>query len=353
MSNSAVAAARNFQQRYYSGERLQSLIENGHMHGPAYDSSYSEEYGHTGLGSSSSAAGSGSSSSSSLNSYLEMLQQIQAQNNAWSSSQAQRQMDFQSSEAALARKFNHDEAQASRDWTQYMSDTAHQREVKDLQAAGLNPVLSAMGGNGAPVTSGAVAAGNASPQGAKGDTDTSLSGALVGLLSASMQAQASMANMAVSARTQEAVADKYTSMSKLVAEMNNENSFRIATLSSQTTLTAANINSLATRAAASIHADATKVSASIHAAAAKYGYDLSAMTQKQLAAFNSELQRDLKSQGIDADLTLQYNAQQHDIYMADNFPQTWAGQFNSSAALKNFLSGFFGDQSFTSDGWSR
>ena len=72
---------------------------------------------------------------SDFDTYRDMILQQTQLNNSWSAEQAQKQMDFQ----------------------ERMSSTAHQREVADLKAAGLNPVLSANQGASSPTGAAATA----------------------------------------------------------------------------------------------------------------------------------------------------------------------------------------------------
>lgn len=61
------------------------------------------------------------------------------------------------------REYNRLEAAMDREWKTYMSNSAHQREIRDLKAAGLNPILSARTG-GASTPSGTPASQNVLPQ---------------------------------------------------------------------------------------------------------------------------------------------------------------------------------------------
>lgn len=117
---------------------------------------------------------------------VDMVNQMTAANNAWSAEQAQIQ----------------------RDWQERMSNTAHQREVADLLAAGLNPAASASS-NGA-----------STPTGAKGDTDTSGVASLMSYFTQTTQAL-------INSQTQTAIADKTTAMNELIARLQMQNAQRL------------------------------------------------------------------------------------------------------------------------------
>lgn len=232
-----------------------------------------------------------------LSGALNQFQTIAGNNSSASAKQAEELRRWQEQQALIARNFNASEAQKNRVWQERMSNTAHQREVNDLVAAGLNPVLSAMGGNGAAVTSGATASSSV-PSGAKGDVDFSATSAMASLLGAILRLEGTR----VSAQANEAVADKYTAMSKYTAELDAQTRLTTTNIQAMATKYVSDNNLAGTKYASDKSAAAQQIVASIHAAAQKYGYDLNAMTSKQIAAFNADVNKELQSKGFDHEI---------------------------------------------------
>lgn len=213
------------------------------------------------------------------------LKGVAQANSAFNANQAKLQRDWTEQMTAKQMQFNSAEAAKNRQWQEMMSNTAHQREVRDLMAAGLNPVLSAMNGNGAAVGSGATASASLG-SGSKADADTSTSGAIANLLGSILSAQTALQSANINARTQEAVADKYTAMEHIVAQIAAAAGIQQAGIHAGATRDAAAMSSSATRYAAgqaalasmfgsSVNSAATRYSADQHLSGTKYGADKS------------------------------------------------------------------------------
>lgn len=151
-------------------------------------------------------------------------QSIAKQNNANALTAAQQANVASGISAERQYRFNSEEAQKQRDWQERMSNTAYQRQIADLKAAGLNPVLGYMQGQGATTPSGAAASG-ANFHGAQAQVDMSANDVLQSLFS-------SLINSATQ---------------KDIAQINASTALQQAAISSAAAVSAAGIGASASR----------------------------------------------------------------------------------------------------------
>jgi hypothetical protein len=149
-------------------------------------------------------------------SLLQEAREVSDRNTATSQAFAREQMQFQEASNAKAMAFSAKQADINRKWETEMSNTAHQREIKDLMKAGLNPVLSV--NKGASTPSGSSPSG-VSSGGAKGDVDTGLTNMINNLLSAVIGQATALQTTSMNNQTSLEITKQNNTISELISKI--------------------------------------------------------------------------------------------------------------------------------------
>lgn len=196
-------------------------------------------------------------------------------------------------------QFNAEQAQLNRDFQAAMSSTAHQREVADLKAAGINPILSAN-------TQGAT-----TPSGATATADTSLTSVFGAMAQTAMNTSAQLAK---------AVGDQAVTMRN--TDVSAQANIKSSEISANATKYAARLSAEAQRYASDNSYQATLANAMISSETAKTVADKNNLNAKEVAHIQGEYQKTV------ADISGKYGIKKQKL---QNFVQKYSAELNYMA----------------------